>query len=201
VKIGPYVSFRAELGDTLKLAGPIVLNQVGHLSMGLVDTLVAGGISTTALAALGLAANFFWTFTSVCAGCLLALDTYFSQAVGAHDETSLRRYLGQSFWTCAMITIATGICVVVGSEAYGWFAPPSGMRDGFGIYTRNVVWCTPSIFFFFVVQRYWQARHRVLPFTIIVVSANVLNLLACLALGLGYWGFPRLGIQGLALCD
>ncbi|HEY5910523.1 MAG TPA: MATE family efflux transporter [Verrucomicrobiae bacterium] len=64
---------RAELRDTLVLAGPIVLNQVGHMSMGLVDTLVAGRISTTALAGLGLAANFFWTFTSIFVGYLLAL--------------------------------------------------------------------------------------------------------------------------------
>ena len=42
---------------TLMLAGPIVLNQVGHMSMGIVDTVVAGTISTTTLAGLGLAAG------------------------------------------------------------------------------------------------------------------------------------------------
>src|SRR5438045_4087880 len=35
----------AELKDTLTLAAPIVLAQVGHMSMGIVDTLVAGRIS------------------------------------------------------------------------------------------------------------------------------------------------------------
>src|SRR5512142_2418806 len=94
------ISVPAELKDTLKLAGPIVLNQVGHMSMGMVDTLVAGRIGTTALAGLGLGANFFWTFTSVCMGCLMALDTYFSQAVGARDERALSRFFQQSFWSC-----------------------------------------------------------------------------------------------------
>ena len=51
------ISLRSELRDTLKLAGPIMLSQVGNMSMGLVDTLVAGRISTTALAGLGLAAH------------------------------------------------------------------------------------------------------------------------------------------------
>ena len=92
----PPISLRAELRDTVQLAGPIVLNQVGHMSMGIVDTLVAGRIGTTAVAGLGLGVNCFWTFTSVCAGALLALDTYFSQAVGAGDERGLARYLGQS---------------------------------------------------------------------------------------------------------
>jgi MATE family multidrug resistance protein len=32
-----------------------------------------------------------------------------------------------------------------------------------------------------------------------IAIGNVVNLAACLALGLGYWGFPRLGVQGIAL--
>src|SRR5678816_4209345 len=86
----PPIELRTELKDTLKLAGPITLNQVGHMSMGLVDTLVAGHISTVALAGLGLASNFYWTFTSVCVGCLFSLDTLFSQAVGAQDKPALQ---------------------------------------------------------------------------------------------------------------
>ncbi|HWH68388.1 MAG TPA: MATE family efflux transporter, partial [Candidatus Sulfotelmatobacter sp.] len=136
-------SLRAELRDTLKLAGPIVLNQVGHMSMGLVDTLVAGRLSTTALAGLGLAANVFWTFTTVCTGCLLALDTYFSQAVGARDERALARYLGQSFWTCGLVALISGLLVGSGALVYLWLAPPSGMREACGIYLRNIIWCLP----------------------------------------------------------
>ena len=192
-------SLRSELRDTLKLAGPIVLSQVGHMSMGIVDTLVAGRISTTALAALGLSVNCFWTFTSICNGTLLALDTYFSQAVGAGDEKALNRYLGQSFWACAIVALVSAVCVVTGMYLYLALAPPSAMRDAFGIYMRTIIWCLPSLFVFFVIQSYWQARHRVLPMTTIILAANVLNLWACLALGLGSWGFPNLGVRGLAL--
>jgi len=120
-----------ELRDTLKLAWPIVLNQVGHMFMGLVDTLVAGSISTTALAGLALSANCFWTFTSVCIGCLLALDTYFSQAVGAKDEEALGRYFQQSFWSAAFMTVFSALCIGVGALLYRYLAPPSEIRDAF----------------------------------------------------------------------
>jgi MATE family multidrug resistance protein len=188
----------AELRDTLKLAGPIVLNQVGHMSMGLVDTLVAGQISTTALAGLGLAANFFWTFTAVCMGCLLALDTYFSQAVGANDASSLGRYFGQSFWACGIVTVLSGLGILAGQALYLALTPPSAMREAFSSYLESIIWCLPSLFVFFVLQRYWQARHRVLSFTVIILGANVLNLGACFALGPGMWGFPALGVRGIA---
>jgi len=168
------------------------------MSMGLVDTLVAGRISTTALAGLGLAANFFWTFTSVCMGCLLALDTFFSQSVGAKDERALSRFLGQALWSCGLVALLSGIAVVLSTWLYLRLAPESGVREAFGIYMHNILCCLPTLFVFFVLQRYWQARHRLLAFTIIILGANVLNLGACFALGLGRWGFPRWEIRGLA---
>src|SRR5437667_2761680 len=109
------VPLRSELRDTLKLSGPIVLSQAGHMSMGLVDTLVAGRISTTALAGLGLAANVYWTFASVCIGCLLALDTFFAQSVGAKDERGLARYFAQSFWLCGFVTVAAAVLTLSGA--------------------------------------------------------------------------------------
>lgn len=175
-----------------------MLNQVGQMSMGLVDTMVAGGISTTALAGLGLAVNCFWTFTAVCQGTLLALDTYFAQAVGAADERALKRYLEQSIWACGIVTVISGVLIAGAAGTYLFFAPASGMRNAFAIYLGNIFWCLPSLFIFFVLQRYWQARHRVAPFTGIIVGANLLNLGACVAMGLGRWGFPALGIRGIA---
>jgi len=194
-----HISLRVELKDTLVLAGPIVLNQVGHMSMGMVDTLVSGRISTTALGGLGLAANFFWTFTSVCIGCLLALDTYFSQAAGARDEAALSRYLGQAFWAACLVIVVSGAFIVVGSRLYLACSPADELRAAFATYVNTITWCLPSLFFHFVLQRYWQARKRVFPFTAIILSANVLNLVACVGLGLGHWGFPRLGVRGIAI--
>lgn len=194
-------SLRAELKDTLKLAGPIVLSQVGHMSMGLVDTIVAGRIGTDALAGLGLAANFFWTFTHVCIGCMLGLDTFFAQSVGARDEHALGRYFRQSFWLCGLLTVVGAVCIVGGTAAYLIAAPVSGTTAALDTYIRNVIWCLPSLFLFFLLQRYWQARHRVIAISAIIVGANVLNLAANLALGLGMWGFPRLEVQGLALAS
>jgi len=193
------MSLRGELRDTLKLAWPIVLTQVGQMTMSLVDTLVAGHISTTALAGIGLGANLYHTLTGVCLGCLFGLDTYFSQAVGARDLTGLRRYLGQSFWSCIIVTILATIAIYGGNLIYLSVASRGPLRDAFGTYVETLLWSVPTIFFYFVMQRYWQARHCVLPFTLMMLLANVLNLAACLALGLGYWGFPRLEIKGLAL--
>ncbi len=195
------VSIRAELKDTLKLAAPIVLTQVGHMSMGMVDTLVAGRIGTTALAGLGLAANFFWTFTGVAMGALLAFDTCFSQSIGAKDDRALSRYLGQSFWSAACVTVLSTMAILLGWAIYLGVAEEGSTRTAVSEYLQIIVWSTPGLFAFFVLQRYWQARHRVMEFVLMIVAANVLNLLLNLAFGLGFWGFPRLEVRGLALAS
>jgi MATE family multidrug resistance protein len=155
-------------------------------------------ISTTTLAGLGWPSIVFWTFTAVCQGSLLALDTYFAQAVGARDDKALGRYLGQSFWACGFCDAASGALIALAAGCYLAYAPASAMREAFGLYIGNVFWCLPTLFVFFLLQRYWQARHRVKPFTVIILLANVLNLVACCALGLGKWGFPNFGVRGIA---
>ena len=192
-------SLRIEMRDTLKLAGPIVLAQVGHMSMGLVDTLVAGRISTVALAGLGLAANFFWTFTHVCVACMFALDTFFSQSVGAKNDRALARYFSQSFWLCGVLTVVAFVVIWAGAGIYRNLAPPSPTKEVFEMYIDYIIWCIPSILIFFLLSRYWQAQHRVVAFMLMLVGGNVLNLLACFAFGLGWWGFPRLEAKGIAL--
>src|SRR3954470_8718190 len=192
------LTISTELKATIRLAAPIVVLQAGHMSMGLVDTLVAGHISTFALAGLGLAANFFWTFTSVCMACMLALETFFTQSYGARDEVALANYFGQAFWLCALVGTMGTLGSLLGHFGYIRFTEPSPTREAFSAYLNTVIWCVPSLFLFFLLQRYWQARHRVVPFTIIMLAANVLNFAGCLAFGLGMWSFPKLGIAGIA---
>jgi MATE family multidrug resistance protein len=193
------ISIRTEFRETVTLAWPIVLGQVGNVSMGLVDTLIAGRINTHALAGLGFAANFFWTFTSVCIGCLYCLDTYFAQAAGARDDRGLARYFAQSVWLAGGVTLLALVLVLGGGGLYLALAAPDPTNEAFASYVFTVVWSLPSMFLFFVLQRYWQAQHHVLAFTLIILGANGLNLAGNLALGLGWWGFPRLEVQGLAL--
>lgn len=191
-------SFAGELKDTVKLAAPIVLAQVGHMSMGIVDTLVAGRISTQALAGLGLASNFFWMVTHVGLATMFVLDAYFSQSVGARNYPALGRYFSQAFWLCAITMAVALVVIVAGAVAYLGVAQANSTNEAFRVYIFNVLWCIPSLFVFFLLQRYWQAQHRVLAFMLMILGGNVLNLIACLAFGLGWWGFPRLEVQGLA---
>jgi MATE family multidrug resistance protein len=189
----------AELRAALWLAGPIVLGFVGHRMMGIVDTAIAGKIGTDAQAGLGLGTSYFWTLAAVFLGILMGLEPFFSQASGRNDEAALTRYLRQGVWLATVLSLAAVAVVLAGAWAYVRWAPASAARDAFAGYVFHVVWCLPAVALSFLLQRFWQARQIVMPFTLFVFVGAGTHITTALALGLGRWGLPAWGPTGLGV--
>ena len=194
----PLNELRQEISQTWRLALPMILGQVGQMSMGVVDTIIAGKINTDVLAGLGLGSIILWQAMMVLMGVLIALDTFFSQSVGAKNENALRHWLMQALWLAAGLSLLCMVGLWGANFSYRAFAPSSEANQQFSVYLLNAIWSIPAIFVFFLLQRYWQAQNRVLFLASVTIGANGLNLIVNLALGLGWWGFPQWGTAGIA---
>src|ERR1700733_7266562 len=88
----------SELTGTLRLAGPIVLAELGWMAMGNVDIMMVGRVGAGAIAAGSLGTTLFYGI-SVCAGGILwGMDTLVAQAFGAGDLDDGRHSLIQGIW-------------------------------------------------------------------------------------------------------
>src|SRR5258707_999754 len=67
-----------------RLAGPLVLAELGWMTMGIVDTMMVGRMrnSAEAIGAVSLGGILFYTVAILGNGLLLGLDTLVSQAAG-----------------------------------------------------------------------------------------------------------------------
>ena len=93
----------SELIGTLRLAGPIVLAELGWMAMGNVDIMIVGRVSTDAIAAVSLGTTLFYG-VSICAGGVLwGMDTLVAQAFGAGDLDDGRRSLIQGIWVSLLL--------------------------------------------------------------------------------------------------
>src|SRR5947199_7877432 len=86
----PMSSLRAlqnEFRPTLRLALPLVLAEIGWMTMGVVDTIMVGRLpnSAVAIGATGLGQSLYNIVAIFGAGLLLGLDTFFSQATCSED--------------------------------------------------------------------------------------------------------------------
>src|SRR6202522_1786114 len=89
------MSIRSQIRPVLTLAIPLILAELGWMTMGIVDTIMVGHMATPALAisAAALGQVLYNTIAFGIAGVLLGLDTYLSQSHGAGELDDANRWL------------------------------------------------------------------------------------------------------------
>ena len=99
-------SFRAEARPTLQLAIPLVLAELGWMSMSIVDTMMVGRLpdSATAMGAVSLGSAVFMVLALFGEGLLLGLDTLVAQAFGAGKREDCHRSLVNGVYLSMALT-------------------------------------------------------------------------------------------------
>ncbi|WP_432463164.1 MATE family efflux transporter [Agarivorans sp. QJM3NY_33] len=107
--------FAKECFAILRLAGPIVVAQLTITGMGFVDTLMAGSVSPTDLAAVAVASSFFNPVILLLQGILMAVTPLVAYQVGAKQA-----HRGGMIFQQAVV-ISLGLTVI--GWLVLWFAP------------------------------------------------------------------------------
>jgi multidrug resistance protein, MATE family len=183
----------------LALATPVVLAEIGWVSMGLVDTIIVGPLGPAAIGAVGIGSILFQALAIFGMGLLLGLETLVSHAYGAGHGDECRRWLVQGVWLGLFVAPPLTVVAVVGL----WLLPSWGftpevlrlLRPYLGVIT----WSLLPLLLYAAFRRYLQAITVVRPVTVALVSANAINALAAWALVYGHLGAPALGTTGSAL--
>src|SRR5260221_9739126 len=81
---------RSELRPMLALATPVVMAELGWVTMGIVDTIMVGGLGAGAIGAVGLASMLFFAVAVFAMGLLLGLDPLVAQATAKNSMLARR---------------------------------------------------------------------------------------------------------------
>jgi MATE family multidrug resistance protein len=190
---------RGELKPTLRLAGPVILAELGWMGMGIVDTIMVGPLGPAAIAASGVANSLHLGFVIFGMGLLLGLDTLVSQAYGAGDLRLCRAWLRRGI-QLAVLSAVPLMLVLAGV----WAAVPTlGFHHDTLVLLRGyfaiLVLSTPFLLFYAALRRYLQSTHHVAPVMFALVSANAINAFFNWVFIYGRLGIPALGVPGSAL--
>jgi MATE family multidrug resistance protein len=191
-------TLRSELPPTLRLALPLVLAELGWMSMAIVDTMMVGRLpnSATAMGAVSLGSSIFIVLGLFGGGMLLGLDTVVSQAFGAGKREDCHRSLINGIYLSVALTPVLSApvwllprlldSVHVSSDVVGLAVP----------YTRALVVGLFPLLLYFAVRRCLQAMNMVKPVAFALVTANVINAFGNWVLIYGKWGVPAMGTVG-----
>ncbi len=182
----------------LRLALPVVLAELGWMSMGIVDTIMVAPLGPAAIGATGIGTSVHMAFAVFGMGLLLGLDTLVSQAHGAGDHRDCHRWLVHGLAMGAALTLPImGVLlgVLAAIPHVGFHPEVMPLLHGyFGI----VIWSTLPLLLYAAVRRYLQGMHVVAPIAFALVTANLLNAATNWTLIYGELGLPALGVSGAA---
>ena len=191
-----FAALRREMRPTVTLAAPVVIAEVGWVSMQIVDIAMVGRLGPEAIGAVGVGSALFLALSVFGMGLLLGLDTLVSQAFGARDHAACDGWLRHGVVLALVLTAPLGLLAwIAGSRLDVWGFDPAVLalvRPYFAI----VAWSLPLLLLYAAFRRYLQAVSMVRPIMIALVTANVVNAAANWALIFGNLGAPALGVDG-----
>jgi len=187
-----------EVRPMLGLAMPLVMAELGWMTMGVVDTMMVGRLpdSARAIGAVSLAGILYIAVAIFGAGLMLGLDTLVSHSYGAGDVEDCHRSLVNGVYlSMGIAPVLMGIVRAVEPVLRAVKIEPSVLDQAIP-YLRALNWSTFPLLLFFVLRRYLQGMSLAKPVMFALVSANFVNLLGNWILIWGHWGFPAMGTVG-----
>ena len=181
------------------LAGPVVLAEVGWVTMGLVDTVIVGPLGPEAIGAVGIGSILFLALAIFGMGLLLGLETLVSHACGAGRIDECHRWLLHGVTLSLLATpllSAVGVLLVLLLPAWGLQPHVLSLTIP---YLKVITWSLLPLLLYASFRRYLQALGIVVPITVALVTANIINAAAAWALVYGHCGLPAMGTTGSAV--
>ena len=188
---------RREARRILRLAGPIVLSQLGVVGMTTTDTLMVGPLGPTPLAAVGVggAIHFFAMVMSM--GLVLGTGPLVSQAFGAGRLRDCGLLLVQGVWVALVASVPVMLVSAEGERIARLLGQAPEIAGLAGEYMRALAPGVPGWLLFMAFRQYVEGIGRPTPPTVITLFGLVLNALANHAFIHGVGGvIPAMGAVG-----
>jgi MATE family multidrug resistance protein len=182
----------------LTLAMPIIMAELGWTTMSIVDTMMVGRQTDSAVAigAVSLGSIIYYVVAIFGTGLMLGLDTLISHSYGAGDMHEVHRSLVNGVY------LALGLTPVLMAVVWGVQPLMSRLHMQPEIiaqaipYLRTLNWSTLPLLLYFVFRRYLQGIDLAKPVMFSLISANAVNVVGNWSLIYGHLGFHAMGTVG-----
>lgn len=189
----------AEMRRCLRFAVPLIGAQLVHTGHGLADMLVAGQLGRAEMAAAGVAAMLWFVSSLLCLGLLASLSPLFSERIGQRRYAAVGDLFRQGLWLGVLIGgFATCLLMLFAASLPIW-----GLQQELIPLIRQhaftACWSLLPVAIVMTCRNLCEATQRTKPIFIVTLLGLVVNVLGNLGLGLGWFGLPKLGLQGIGI--
>ena len=192
-------SYSQEIRQTLILAIPIILGQVGQMILPVVDAVMIGRVSTTLLAAAAFGGAIMNIFVIIGYGLCVAVHVVVASALGAGRKDECVPLLQQGIWIALTYAALTATSIHVGIRFLDYCGQEYAVAQAAKPYVLYLAWSTIPVLVFQCFKNYAESMRH--PWTPLCVLGGgiLLNAFLNWLLIFGHWGFPAMELRGAGL--
>ena len=199
VAAAPGSRLAVELTETLKLAVPIALTQLGQIAMMTTDLALIGRLGDEAVAAAALAHTVYFISFTFGMGLVSAVAPLAAQAFGARNPRLVRRSLRVGLWAALLISLPMMVLPRFGEQILLMLGQAPATARLAQRYLLGLAWGITPALWFLAIRGFMGAVNRPEPGLWITLAAIPANAVLVYLLIHGELGLPRLELFGAGL--
>ena len=190
------VNYSKEFNKTIKLAYPIIIGQLGHMMMGVVDSVMVGKIGAAPLAASSIAHGLFMLFMIFGIGLSMAISPLTAMAMGAKKYSECGIVFRQGLLVNIIAGIVLTIAIIFGADIIRYLNQPEEIIEQGAAYMRILAYSVVPVMIFQTYKQFSEGLSLMRPAMVITLLANIINVFANWVLIYGNLGMPAMHLPG-----
>lgn len=184
--------------DTIYLAWPLVLTQVGHVVVGIVDNIFLGKIGPTEQAAGILSNNLYVMVLVFCIGVSYATTPLVTAAHDKGDVRAKASLFKNSLFLNGLVAVACFLILFMASGVLRHMNQPTEVVELAIPFFDVLIFSMVPVSFFFTCKQYCEGLSNTRVALVISIAGNLINILLNYCLIYGKLGLPEMGYMGSA---
>ncbi|MGD9928851.1 MAG: MATE family efflux transporter [Mangrovibacterium sp.] len=196
MKIADYIPLYKK---NLNLAFPVILSQVGQVTVSLADNMMVGHAGTTELAAASFSNSIFHIGMLFGLGVTMGVTPLVGKVFSQKNDRQVGEYLKNGFFIHTVFALLVALAMVgVGFFLDKMGQPHEVVQVAFSYYLLLVASLAPMLMFYSFKQ-FFEGIGNTQIAMMITLTANLVNIVLNYLLIFGKYGFPELGLNGAGI--
>lgn len=192
--------YKEFLINMLKIALPIMIQNLVTSSLNMADTIMIGKLGEVEIAAVGIANQYFFFFIMILAGLCGGCSVFISQYWGKKDFTNIKRMLGLGLVSVLLVSIVFMAAGFINpGKIISLFNKDYTVIDLGGKYLYIVLFSYTFTAITFIYSYSLRSIGNTVAPLIVNIAALLCNVFLNYILIFGKLGAPALGVEGAAI--
>lgn len=192
-------TYQNHFKETVKLAYPVSIAHLGHVMLGVVDSMMVGHVGADSLAAAALVNGVAFLFLVFGLGLSLIITPLVAIARGKKDFPACGQVLQNGLWFNIFFTSGLAIIVFFTVPFLHLLNQPPIVVDLAIPYARIIGLSFVPFVVFQSAKQFLEGLSITKPAMYVMLLANLVNVFGNWLLIFGHWGLPALGLTGAGI--